>query len=307
MSSEKRVSANRVNCLYSTGPRTDKGKLRSSRNALKHGLTAKTDVIPGDPYRSYKSYRRNLLAELNPSSFLDHELADRIIGDLWRLKRIPKLESAIFREMRMRKNQPALALAELALAVATKDRNFTDTCDFPAGGTSRLGGEPARRSRVCERSEQERSPQTTTYPAPVSPRGKPSSRKTRYCTPFTKGGRGDFSVSADSCPSSLLKSQASSLSSRGSSRDKGSRASSASLSRSAPADKLVRSHTSTGWLDYSEQFSRFSRYESSLERSLFRCLKEYSTCRVRREPSLLGREPSLLGLSMQADEAAWRS
>ncbi len=37
--SEKRIAANRANARRSTGPRTCQGKLRSSRNALRHGLS----------------------------------------------------------------------------------------------------------------------------------------------------------------------------------------------------------------------------------------------------------------------------
>lgn len=39
MTSQARIDANRRNALRSTGPRSDKGKARSRRNALKHGLS----------------------------------------------------------------------------------------------------------------------------------------------------------------------------------------------------------------------------------------------------------------------------
>ena len=40
MASERQIAANRENAKRSTGPRTEAGKLRSSRNAFKHGLSS---------------------------------------------------------------------------------------------------------------------------------------------------------------------------------------------------------------------------------------------------------------------------
>jgi hypothetical protein len=39
MASEKQIAANRANAKRSTGPRSALGKLRSSRNAVRHGLS----------------------------------------------------------------------------------------------------------------------------------------------------------------------------------------------------------------------------------------------------------------------------
>jgi hypothetical protein len=39
MASEKQIAANRVNAMRSTGPKTLAGKLKSSRNAFRHGLS----------------------------------------------------------------------------------------------------------------------------------------------------------------------------------------------------------------------------------------------------------------------------
>lgn len=45
MATERQIAANRANARRSTGPKTAAGKLRSSRNAFRHGLSG---VLPLD-------------------------------------------------------------------------------------------------------------------------------------------------------------------------------------------------------------------------------------------------------------------
>jgi len=49
MATIKQINANKKNALLSKGPKTDLGKLNSSKNSLKHGLTAKQLVIGENP------------------------------------------------------------------------------------------------------------------------------------------------------------------------------------------------------------------------------------------------------------------
>jgi hypothetical protein len=51
MASEKQIVANRANATRSTGPKTAAGKLKSSRNAYRHGLSGE---FPLDPIASAK-------------------------------------------------------------------------------------------------------------------------------------------------------------------------------------------------------------------------------------------------------------
>jgi hypothetical protein len=46
MASEKQVAANRANAMRSTGPKTLAGKLKSSRNAYRHGLSGPLRLDP---------------------------------------------------------------------------------------------------------------------------------------------------------------------------------------------------------------------------------------------------------------------
>ena len=46
MATEKQIAANRANAQKSTGPKTAAGKLRSSRNAYRHGLSGPLRLDP---------------------------------------------------------------------------------------------------------------------------------------------------------------------------------------------------------------------------------------------------------------------
>src|SRR5260370_12898234 len=46
MATEKQIAANRANALQSTGPRTLAGRLKSSRNAYRHGLSGPARLDP---------------------------------------------------------------------------------------------------------------------------------------------------------------------------------------------------------------------------------------------------------------------
>jgi hypothetical protein len=96
MSSDKQIKANRLNAQQSTGPGTAEGKARVSLNAVKHGLTARQVVLPSENPDEFDSFRADLLNSLNPQGGLESALAEKIIADGWRLRRIPTLEVSFF-------------------------------------------------------------------------------------------------------------------------------------------------------------------------------------------------------------------
>lgn len=96
MSSDKQIKANRLNAQHSTGPDTAEGKARVALNAVKHGLTARQVVLPSEDPEEFGSYRAALLSSLNPQGGLEEALAEKIIVDGWRLRRIPTMEAALF-------------------------------------------------------------------------------------------------------------------------------------------------------------------------------------------------------------------
>ena len=67
-SEARRAAINRANSAHSTGPRTESGKQRSSLNALSHGLTARTAVLPTEDPEAYQRHIQQFLDEYAPAT-----------------------------------------------------------------------------------------------------------------------------------------------------------------------------------------------------------------------------------------------
>ena len=97
MATIKQINANRKNALLSKGPKTDLGKLNSSKNSLKHGLTAKQLVI-GENLKEFEQYRDQMIEELKPVGILQEQVVFKIIDVGFRLRRIGKIEAGIYNQ-----------------------------------------------------------------------------------------------------------------------------------------------------------------------------------------------------------------
>ena len=95
MASAAQIEANRRNARKSTGPRTDEGKARASRNATKHGLTSRLPVLPDEDPAIFEEFRHAVSAELRPLGTLETAWVNRIAALQWRLARVPGLEAAV--------------------------------------------------------------------------------------------------------------------------------------------------------------------------------------------------------------------
>lgn len=93
---EKRLTANRKNALKSTGPTSPEGKARASMNALKHGLRASSLAVPVlENPEDWEAHRRLVLQDLAPVGYLERILAERTAAILWRLGRVVRYESSV--------------------------------------------------------------------------------------------------------------------------------------------------------------------------------------------------------------------
>ncbi|WP_440914337.1 hypothetical protein [Candidatus Pelagibacter sp.] len=97
MATIKQINANRKNALFSKGPKTDLGKLNSSKNSLKHGLTAKQLVI-GEDLNEFEKYRDHMIEALKPEGILEEQVVFKIIDVGFRLRRIGGIEAGIYNQ-----------------------------------------------------------------------------------------------------------------------------------------------------------------------------------------------------------------
>jgi hypothetical protein len=108
---EARAAVNRKNAACSTGPRTEEGKRRSSLNALRHGLTGQTVVLPEDDLAAYQKHCAQFHAELKPQGLLETKAVQTIADTYWRLDRIRAMENNLF----------SLGFQELSGDLSTED------------------------------------------------------------------------------------------------------------------------------------------------------------------------------------------
>ena len=93
MPTNAQMKANRNYAKKSTGPRTEEGKARVAKNALKHGLLARDTVLPGEDPADFDRQLSALEADIQPGNSLEFELVRQIADAQWRMRRLTRLET----------------------------------------------------------------------------------------------------------------------------------------------------------------------------------------------------------------------
>jgi hypothetical protein len=90
-----RADVNKENAQHSTGPRTRAGKLRSSLNALTHGLTGRTVPLPSEDPAAHQLHTQEFFDEYKPQGPTERQLVQELIDTSWRVNRVPALEAEV--------------------------------------------------------------------------------------------------------------------------------------------------------------------------------------------------------------------
>jgi hypothetical protein len=93
--SEAQLAANRANAQHSTGATSESGKAKSSMNALKHGLSGKTVLLPTDDADEYNYILNAYVKSCQPATEEELNLIQSIVDSTWRLQRCRVLETGI--------------------------------------------------------------------------------------------------------------------------------------------------------------------------------------------------------------------
>ena len=88
MATQKQIEANRRNALKSTGPRTPEGKAVVSLNSVRHGLRARTVVLPSEDRSEFHRLCDELETEWQPSTHTEHFYVEQMAVSQWKLRRM---------------------------------------------------------------------------------------------------------------------------------------------------------------------------------------------------------------------------
>jgi hypothetical protein len=96
MATEAQIVANRKNARQSSGPSTSAGRARSSMNALKFGIHARSEIIPGEDPAELAQLTAEYYDSVRPQGREEAVLVDQIIGADWQLRRLRHAQAGIF-------------------------------------------------------------------------------------------------------------------------------------------------------------------------------------------------------------------
>jgi len=122
-----RAEINRANSRYSTGPRTEAGKQRSSQNALRHGLTAQSVVVPAAEQAAYQELCTKFFDEYQPATATEAALVQLLADTSWRLNRILQLEDAVLTDDSLPPQAAIDQISRLGLYSSRLSRQFLNT------------------------------------------------------------------------------------------------------------------------------------------------------------------------------------
>jgi hypothetical protein len=96
MRTAAQIEASKRNGAKSKGPVTSEGRVRSSQNAIRHGLTShKIVVIDGESKEEWEMFQREFFLKFQPRDFVEESIVMELAVCQWRLERIWRMQVAV--------------------------------------------------------------------------------------------------------------------------------------------------------------------------------------------------------------------
>ena len=96
MPSQSKSQSARTNGAKSHGPSTEAGRARSSQNALKHGFSAQTLLLPSEDPAEFQQLLAAYLDDFHPAGPVELDLVHQLVAAKWRLDRLAIIETELF-------------------------------------------------------------------------------------------------------------------------------------------------------------------------------------------------------------------
>jgi hypothetical protein len=124
MATEKQIQANRRNAQRSTGPKTPEGKAAIRLNALRHGMRARSIVLPGENPEERDRLCADLEHEWRPQNRTEQLLVEQMAVAQWKLARLEVGERSIYMQDMGAERQLAL-LDRFSVQRGRLERSFS--------------------------------------------------------------------------------------------------------------------------------------------------------------------------------------
>ena len=162
MATAAQIEANRRNAQKSTGPKTERGKARARRNAITHGMTARTimPVLPQEDAKELEDRTQQAIAAMKPRNPLELDLvcrAVRLSGELDRAERVATAHLAHQVRMDARSGTDTVSAEELCKVHDLGSKLFFKAAIGPGYSDSIANDYPAVIVRRLEESAEESS------------------------------------------------------------------------------------------------------------------------------------------------------
>jgi hypothetical protein len=95
MSSDRKIAASRANGKLSRGPKTPEGRRRSSINAVRHGLLARTALLQCESPEAFREFLADYLQRFGPLDIVETGIVEEMATACWRLRRAWAIETRL--------------------------------------------------------------------------------------------------------------------------------------------------------------------------------------------------------------------